>query len=102
MKYNETLISKKNWDKLFKTEYYLPDGSLNVAKIRTDLYLYNVLQIKCSEVYAELTDGEISDPQTEPEMIIDLVEDLQDDLNEYIAEQTEIETIQRVRQFGAN
>jgi hypothetical protein len=84
MKYNETVLSRKDWENIFKHEFLNQDKSLNVNKIKTSLYLYYVLNLKVSDAYEQITAGTITDPQTEPELVMACLEEIEEDLSKII------------------
>jgi len=102
MKYNETIISRKEWEEIYAYQYINSDGTPNLNKIKTSLYLYHVLLNKVEEVYSELTLGEITDPQTAPEIILGFLEEQEQELIEFAQDEATMETRKMLGTFGVN
>lgn len=102
MKYNERIISRKDWEQIYAYQYINSDGTPNLGKIKTSLYLYHVLLNKVEEVYSELSLGEIMDPQTAPEIILGFLEDQEEGLVEFVEEEAIMETRKMLGTFGSN
>lgn len=96
MKYNETIISKDLWEKMFEYNYLKDDGTPDLNEIRVTLYLYHCMLEKVSEVYNEITQGEINDPHCEPAQILQIVSELEEDFLDFVDETARIETIREM------
>ena len=102
MKYNETIISRKDWDAIYGYQYINSDGTPNLAKIKTSLYLYHVLLEKVEATYGELTQGQVIDPQTAPEIILSFLEEQEQELIEFAQDEAEVKTRKMLGTFGSN
>jgi len=66
-------------EKLFKEWWALivmPNGEWDLEQVKKELYDYAILMGNVSEVYDHITGGAISKPNTKPEVVIAVADDL--------------------------
>ena len=68
-----------------------PDGSLNGEQVKKELYDFHMVMQGASKVYCELTNSRISKPNTDPDVVIQVVNDIQAaNIREAIKDEKEI------------
>ena len=65
------------------------NGKLNLEQLKKELYDYSMLMLNISKVYCEITDGKLSKPNTDPDVIIAEFHDVvSKSINEAIEEES--------------
>lgn len=65
----------KEFEKWWHSIIYKEDGSVNIEQIKKELYDYNILLKNTSKVYFDITNGAISKPFTDPDVVIAIADD---------------------------
>lgn len=81
---------EKNWQDFWKELVTNSDGTINVDQVKKELYDFHFVMHGAGKVYDALSWGRVSKPNTDPDVVIRVVQDLeQQNINEAVKEERE-------------
>lgn len=72
---NKSFDPQERWDNFWKDILELPDGSIDVEQLKKELSDFSQLMYSVSIIMDEVTGGMVSNPLTDPDVVISLHND---------------------------